>query len=59
MITGGAQILGTVFGGLGNDTIDLAGAPSIDCGPGRDSWVPYLGQTTVRCEIPLSAAPSA
>ena len=59
VITGSAQILGTVFGGLGNDTIDLVGAPSIDCGLGRDSYVPYAGQTAVRCEIPLSTPPSA
>ena len=58
VITGTAQILGTVFGGLGNDTIDLVGAPSIDCGRTR-LYVPYAGQTTVRCEIPLSPAPSA
>jgi hypothetical protein len=53
VITGSAQTLGTVFGGLGNDTIDLAGAPSIDCGLGRDSYVAYAGQTAVRCEIAL------
>ena len=56
VITGTAQTSGTVFGGLGNDTIDLVGAPSIDCGLGRDSYVPYPGQTAVRCEIALSPA---
>jgi hypothetical protein len=56
VITGTAQTSGTVFGGLGSDTIDLVGAPSIDCGLGRDSYVPYPGQTAVRCEIALSPA---
>ena len=43
----------TVFGGFGNDTIDLPGATSIDCGFGRDSYGVYEGQTATRCERPL------
>jgi hypothetical protein len=58
VINGGAHIVQPVFGGFGNDNINLPGASSIDCGFGHDSYVPYVGQTTVRCEIPLSAAPS-
>ena len=60
VITGSAQILGTVFGGLGNDTMRPGRRrPSIDCGLGRDSYVPYAGQTAVRCEIRASTPPSA
>jgi hypothetical protein len=58
VITGASTVLPTVFGGFGNDTIDLPGAASIDCGFGRDSFGVYEGQTATRCERPLPA-PSA
>jgi hypothetical protein len=53
VITGNGAIGGPVFGGFGNDTIDLPGATSIDCGFGRDSYGVYEGQTATRCERPL------
>ena len=58
MITGSAQIVGTVFGGLGNDTIELAGAPRSTRDLGSDTYVRGAGETAVRCEIAL-APPSA
>ncbi len=43
----------TVLGGFGGDTINALAASSIDCGPGRDSYVVYEGQAAANCESPL------
>ncbi|HEX5925945.1 MAG TPA: hypothetical protein VFY45_19100 [Baekduia sp.] len=53
VIEGGAHIVKPVFGGFGNDNINLPGASSIDCGFGHDSYGVYEGQTATHCEKPL------